>query len=259
MLWIDVSGLARRDAAILTLSAAVLLKFMVHMVVSPLGRLVVPAVALELLAIPLGMRELAHCSLRHRLLGLAGASSTSLLLLLAVPRLTNFVVRHDSPVLQGVRRFELHLDGGGIVRCELVSGALTGIGPKWASLRTTPEEPSPRDLAKVTCELPASRPGETQVLNLYDPNVLEGIDTQRTERIHVNGRETLRRDMTVGSVATQIISGETAAVEQPSTISIELIPGPGAAAMGRGRDASVRFDFVRTGAEERYIEQLRGR
>ena len=119
-------GLQRRNAAILILSSAVLLKFMVHMVVSPLGRLLVPAVALELLTIPLGVRALASGSLRIRVAAIAGTAATCLLLVLGVPSLADFVVRHDSPVLQGIRRFNLRVDDEGVAQCELGPGSAHG-------------------------------------------------------------------------------------------------------------------------------------
>lgn len=90
-----VVGWKRHDGAILVLSTAVLLKFLVHMLVSPLGRLVMPAIALELLVIPLG---LAACtvSARVRLFALALVVSTALYL--GAPGLARFLVDRDPPV-----------------------------------------------------------------------------------------------------------------------------------------------------------------
>ena len=91
-------GWKRRNGAILVLSTAVLLKFLVHMVVSPLGRLVMPAIALELLVIPLGFAELAKSSAKKRLVHAAIAVAASLLLFFGVAPLARFVIQHDAPL-----------------------------------------------------------------------------------------------------------------------------------------------------------------
>ena len=240
-------GLQRRNAAILVLSSAVLLKFMVHMVVSPLGRLLVPAVALELLTIPLGVRALASGSLRIRLAAIAGTAATCLLLVLGVPSLADFVVRHDSPVLQGIRQFNLRVDDEGVVQCELGQGVLTGIGPHWATLRTAREEPVPGDVAQAVCATPALEPGETLVLNAQDPYTPGGMGAPRTERILVDGREVFRRQMTGDGAQAERNIGSKDPVGQPaSVVSIEILASSGQAVGTRGRDASLRFEFART-------------
>jgi len=240
-------GLQRRNAAILILSSAVVLKFMVHMVVSPLGRLLVPAVALELLTIPLGVRALASGSLRIRLAAIAGTAATCLLLVLGVPSLADFVVRHDSPVLQGIRRFNLRVHDEGVAQCELGQGVLTGIGPHWASLRTAREEPVPGDFAQTVCAVPALNRGETLVLNAQDPYVPGGTGAPRTERILVDGREVFRRQMTGdGAPARQNIGSKDPVGQPASVVSIEILASSGKAVGTRGRDASLRFEFTRS-------------
>ena len=93
-----VVGWKQRSGAILVLSATVLIKFLVHMIVSPIGRLVMPAIALELLVIPLG---LAACAAQTRLRLLALALVVSTALLLGAPRLARFLVDQDPPVEAG--------------------------------------------------------------------------------------------------------------------------------------------------------------
>ncbi len=95
-------GWKGRNRAILVLASAVLLKFLVHMIVSPLGRLVMPAVALELLVIPLGLYELSRGTARERLAFLAVSTSAAVLLLFAVPRLALAVTRQDPPIERAV-------------------------------------------------------------------------------------------------------------------------------------------------------------
>jgi len=93
-----VVGWRRENGAILLLSTAVLLKFLVHVIVSPLGRLVLPAVALELLVIPLG---LAACTAGGRVRFFALALVVSTCLYLGEPRLARFVVDRDPPLDAG--------------------------------------------------------------------------------------------------------------------------------------------------------------
>ena len=90
-------GWKRRDRAILVLSLSILLKFLVHAVVSPLGRLVMPAIALELLVIPLGLALFAQETPRRRIAALSAGCATAAFLLLAVPRLAAIVIRNDPP------------------------------------------------------------------------------------------------------------------------------------------------------------------
>jgi len=92
-------GWRQRNGAILLLSTTVLLKFLVHMIVSPLGRLVMPAIALELLVVPLGI---AACAAQARVRWLAVALVISAALLLGTPALARFLVAHDPPVGSGV-------------------------------------------------------------------------------------------------------------------------------------------------------------
>ncbi len=101
-------GLVRRDPAILALCAAVLLKFAIQALVSPLGRLMVPAVALELLAIALAASGLRGA--RQRLLSLAFAGAVAAALLLAVPPLQALAVAKDEAPHR-VARFPLALPG----------------------------------------------------------------------------------------------------------------------------------------------------
>jgi hypothetical protein len=70
----------------------------VHVIVSPLGRLVLPAVALELLVIPLG---LAACTAGGRVRFFALALVVSTCLYLGEPRLARFVVDRDPPLDAG--------------------------------------------------------------------------------------------------------------------------------------------------------------
>jgi hypothetical protein len=237
-------GLARRNPAILVLSASVFLKFLVHAVVSPLARLIVPAIALELLVIALGMVEFARSSMARRAAFALLALAPAALLLLGVPRLTEFVVRRDSPVLPGVRRFSLYVEGAGVARCELRSGALTGLGPRWAALRTTGENPAPGEIARVACALPKLGAGDSLVLLLHEPFAPAGMGAARTVRVELDGRELSRAEM-AGNAAVRSFEISGRPDGSPSELAVELVAGPSSPGARSGRDASIQFEFER--------------
>src|SRR5262249_36514881 len=190
-------------------------------------------------------REFAQSSIRARLLGAAGALAAGVFLVRGVPRLSDFVIARDSPVLPGARHFELMIEGTSPARCELVAGVLTGLGPKWASLRTTSESPSPGETAQITCSIPAPAPGDSIAVRLYDPDAPKWTRGRRIERVTVDGVESLQRRM--GSAAgnpTLVIPAQAFEGRPSVSIGVSLEALPDATEEG-GRDASFRFEFIR--------------
>ncbi len=88
-------GLWRRDAAILMLGLCVILKILLQAVVSPMPRLLVPATALELLAIALAFGLLREIGKRRRSVLLAVAVAVPIFLAVAVPPLEKAVEKAD--------------------------------------------------------------------------------------------------------------------------------------------------------------------
>jgi hypothetical protein len=231
-------GIRRRNLAILTLGSAVLLKLLIHVFVSPVGRLVVPAIALELLAIPLGAAELEASSPRERW-GLAAlALGTCGLLFFGVAPLASFVVRHDRALLPGVHHFTLRVDGGGKARCELTAGAVSGLGPRWASLRMASDEPTPGEVARTSCVLPDAIRDESLIVHVqgfHEPGAARMV-----ERIEVDGREAFRGDLSAEEKTVEIGVRETPL--QPPTVVIELIAcDAGDGRSSRANSLSYRF------------------
>ena len=138
-------ALRRRDAAVLVLAACVVLKFGLQSVASPLGRLMMPATALELLAIALGLSQLAtrRSRLRFGLVTVAVAAG----ILLAGSRLTALAVARDEPPFP-VARFPLEISGdGGHAQCVVEEGEVVSLEWRRAWLRPdTPGQP-----ARVRC------------------------------------------------------------------------------------------------------------
>ena len=175
-------GLRRGNAAILVLALCVFLKFLIHAVISPVGRLVVPALALELLTIPLGFAALAARPVKERLRFAALAAGFAVLLFAATPLAAAFVMSRDSPRLPGVRRFALDAGADCRVQCELAAGALTGLATNWARLEMG------GGAARVTCAVPVLESGESIVLKLYDFVSPGGPAAAASMSVHVDGQ-----------------------------------------------------------------------
>ncbi len=163
----------RRRLDILVLAAAVALKFAIHMLVSPLGRLVLPAVALELLALALAGEALSRRPGRERLGAAALAVGAAAVLLFATPLLADAIIRRDPSDLPGVRAFALDAGDGCVLRCELANGRLTGLSPTtaWISGRK----------ARVDCLVPT-----------LDPDASLGLRIEGAASVSTSDRESSR-------------------------------------------------------------------
>jgi hypothetical protein len=187
-----VLGLRRCDAAILLLAAAVLLKVAVQTVFSPAGRLMVPAIALELLAVALAASSLAHAPRRERAGFLCVALAAAAFLFLATPPLRALARRKDEPPLQ-IRQFPLAIVDDGFAECRIESGQLTFFVWRRGYLGFSSRSPTPGESARVTCELPAAHgPLRLKLETAYAPS---GQPGHVVERVEADGRELLSRDL----------------------------------------------------------------
>ena len=164
----------RRDAAILVLAACVVLKFGLQSIASPLGRLMVPATGLELLAIALGLAGLSTVKERIRF-GLVTAA-VAFALLVFTPKLTALAVAKDEAP-RPVRRFPIEISGSAegaangtksFARCDVEEGTVTSLewrrawlGPARIRCRFSPG-PSAIDLT-VTSRAGAAVRGEAEI------------------------------------------------------------------------------------------------
>jgi len=192
-------GARRRDPAVLLLAAAVLLKTAVQAVVSPMGRLMVPAIALEMLAVVLAASSLEASPRRERagLLGVAAAAAA--LLLLATPPLRALARQKDESPLP-VRRFPLEMAGGGFAECRLESGRLFALEWRRAHLALSPSSPGSGAAARATCELPAGH----GPLRLRLEGAPSGLAGTGFERVEADGRELFSRALTGTEGATEL-------------------------------------------------------
>lgn len=210
-------GARRRDPAILLLAAAVLLKVAVQAVVSPMGRLMVPAIALEILAVVLAASSLEGSPRRERarFLGVAVAAAASLLL--ATPPLRALARRKDEAP-PPVRRFPLEIAGGGFAECRLESGRLSALEWRRAHLALAPS--SRGASARVTCELPP----EHGPLRLRLQGALPGSAGGGVERVEADGRELLSRAVTGAESELDVPLGDARSV---TVEALAARPDPG--------------------------------
>ncbi|HKD18994.1 MAG TPA: glycosyltransferase family 39 protein [Thermoanaerobaculia bacterium] len=160
-----VLGVRRRDRAILLLSATVLLRFLALLAFSPLGRLMVPAVALELMTIALAIGELGAPE-RRGVVGFVGLGLAAAAILLAVEQpLDRLAIRKDEAP-PTVRSFPLGIAGaaGQFADCEVTSGRLDAMSGDRVGVG-----PASDSAFRVDCRLPAHLPDGRLGLD-YDAN-----------------------------------------------------------------------------------------
>jgi hypothetical protein len=183
-------GLARRDPAILVPSAAVVARLAVALVFAPLGRLMIPVIALELVVVALAAARISTAAERVRFGGLALAAA-ALALALAAP-LEGLAVRKDeaAPTLS---RFPLVVAGRlQWAECSTLRGRVTAYTGDRVWLGA-----GPGAAARVSCRVPAPAAGAALAMDLDDtgaPRV----------RIEVDGREIPERRPLPGGIWTRV-------------------------------------------------------
>jgi len=238
-------GVWRRDAGILVIVAAAFLKVAIHSVLSPMPRLVLPAIAFELLAIPLAAARLSSVSPRRRAILVAVVAGVPILLLCLVPHLEASVIgfAQESPK---PGRFVVGIPGGGSVECVVEKGKLICLLPEEARMETPDPEPPPGDTARVVCRLPSLQDGESLTLRLEDTYANGGWPDRMIARVSVDGRPILRYD-----VAKEPGRGwfdvplATADAPLPSTVTIEEVALRPDRGMSWGASAPLGFAFRR--------------
>jgi len=235
-----VLGIRRRRGAILVLAASVVLKYLIHALMAPVGRAVVPATAIELLAIAAAATEWTGSPARSRAAFIGFALAIACALRATVSPLAAFVVARDSRVLPGVGRFTVRIEGGGSADCRLERGAIMELGPKRATFGTTAKDPL--EAAKVSCVLPRlEAPGRVDLI-LRDPTQAYSPSSRRVTTVTVDGRERARVAM-VGQALERLDLGSDFAAAAP-VVEIELSPRRDAPTQPLA-DAPIQFDFAR--------------
>ena len=153
-LFLAAVGIAvwRRCTPILVVASAVLLKLGIHAVLVSLGRFLVPATALELLAIALGCWEVARLrAWRAGAVAAVGGLVCAAGMLAGGERLTA-AVRARDPELQRVYRFSLtSWDHRGALDCVMGRGRLVALDVSTAVVAPFGVPPAPGATAEASC------------------------------------------------------------------------------------------------------------
>lgn len=235
----------RRDPAVLLIGVAVVLKFAVHALLSPLPRLILPATALELLALPLAARWLPGSPPRERLALAAIALFVPALLFAAVPALDRLLQEKDVDV---PRKYQFPLAVAGVPRriwCNMTSGRLALLGWGDATVEIFSKNPTPGERASVLCRVPPLDPGWALLLRLEDLYPKGGLPGRVVDRVEVDGREALRHDIGAEPFAGWLETPVTPAAGRPTRVRIEILavrPDPG---WSWGAASRARFEFVK--------------
>lgn len=240
-------GLARRNKAILVIALAALLKIGLHAVLVSAPRFYLPATALGLLVIALGVWEAGEAARSKgwrvplKALVLGGVASVSLYLL-GRPLITHVRLLDSVPEQRTYRFLLTSWEHPGELRCVVRRGRLTALGETEAVLETLHVQPRPGDKGIAECTL--TQPGppvpllplKIEVLDSYAPGGLPG---RMLQRIAIDGREAVSHDPAAlpgtGWVAAPLGTGSPRRV----TVEVEaLSPDPG---VPWGAAASARF------------------
>lgn len=239
-------GVRHRNAPILLLTAAIVLKVGLHAVVVAQGRYFLAVIALEMLAISLGAWEAVRGrESRFAAAALALGTGGALLLFFAAPRLEAAVQARD---VEGQRTYRFPLTemyGAGTLDCVVGQGRLTDLTPITATLETPKTDPSPGERAEAVCTYthkPGQPPVDLQVLDPYEPGGLP--DRMRIE-VRVQGVPTLLYDIAAEPGSRWLSVPLPASPGSHPAVRLTVLavrPDPGA---GWGRAARTTFRLTR--------------
>lgn len=218
-----IAGALSRSRTMGILTAAVALKLGVHLFHSVLGRLLIPATALLLVAVVVAAAELAELPRRQRLRRAAIAVGGGVLLAAAavavVPWAMAMARAADREEEQLTYRFPLQPPRGAAgLDCEMAEGrlaALTADGRAAVSLPSASGWGGER--AAVECEVRRGSPSETLLLRLDDPLTGHPAAGALRVTVQVDGHQAL--DQVLGRTAT----GDELAVALPETATRVLL------------------------------------
>ncbi|HKI06219.1 MAG TPA: glycosyltransferase family 39 protein [Thermoanaerobaculia bacterium] len=226
-------GLARRNGAILVLAAAALLKIGLHSVLVAAGRFYLPATALEILVVALGLWEAGRSQDRRvPLRALAWGAAAAVGLFLASRPLYAHVRSLDPGDEQRTYRFLLTAwDHQGELRCVVRRGRLTALGETEAVIETLHDSPKPGETAVAECTLRQPGPAiplKVEVLDGYAPGGLPG---RMRQRVAIDGRQVVSHDL-AAEPGTGWVDAPAGAVgggqERRVTVEVSaLAPDPG--------------------------------
>jgi hypothetical protein len=256
-----IVGVWRRNAAILVLASAVLVKYAVHVVTSALGRHFLVATALEILAIAAAAYEVYTMTRPGARWLLARAVPVGMAfavgLFLCAPRLAAFVQSRDVDSQQHTYHFSLLPPGIPLheispadryteLACMVDRGVLVTLWPGLsATIRTLQRDPVPGDQAVAACELTGQGEPRPLVLQVLDPYATGGLGGRMVQRVEVDGVEVFSQDFAQepwSSPANIPLGNVGAGTKRSVVIEVKAInPDPGA---GWGDNAQITFQLA---------------
>lgn len=206
-----VLGSWKRDGAVLVVAATALAKILLHAVLVPTGRFLVPAIALELVAIALGCWLLVRTR-AWRAGGVAAAAGivAAIAAPLAGRALTAKVQDRDPTDVQRTYRFTLTGTGHqGVLDCVVSQGKLTALDRQFAVLAPLHEQAAAGEVAAADCAVrDGGAAGEPLAIDLDGPVGVSAGSVRH--RVMLDGREVPAHD-----VGTDVGTNVTADAASP--------------------------------------------
>lgn len=193
-------GIARRNWAILAIAASALLKIGLHAVLVSTGRFYLPATALELVVIALGLWEASReasraASPRVAVKALAWGAAASVGLFLGGRPLYGHLRGLDPGDEQRTYVFTLTSPRHpGVLRCVVRRGRLTALGQTEAVLETLHSYPPPGERAVAECTLRQPGPPVPLSVQVFDGYGPGGLPGRMLQRVRIDGRPAVSHD-----------------------------------------------------------------
>lgn len=191
-------GIRNRNPAILAIALSALLKIGIHAALSAQGRFFTPAIALEIVAIALGVWQASRLSSwRGPAVVLALALCAAGGLAVGSGRLVAYVQAQDlADEEQRVYRFTLTgWDHEGALDCVVRQGRLTLLGKEEATMELFRIHPAAGEKASADCVLTASGPPAPLVFRLTDSYLPGGDPGRVVQRVEVDGAPVFTHDL----------------------------------------------------------------
>lgn len=237
-------GLWKRDGAVIVVALTVLAKVVLHAVLVSTGRFLVPATALELIAIALGCWLLARTRAWR-----AGAvvAAIGIVVAIAAPpaarALTAKVQERDPTDVQRTYRFTLTGRGhAGALDCVVSQGKLVALDAEFAVLEPLHEQAPAGEVAAADCALRDGAAAGEPLALAFDAGGGPPAGSVR-QRVAFDGREVLSRDAGAPAGPARAELGRVACCAR-RPLRVELVVERPIAA----RAASTTFRLVRGGA-----------
>jgi hypothetical protein len=257
MIWIQTFflaalflGLARRNRATLIITLAILLKMGLHAVLVSAARFYLPATALELPVIALGLWEASRAkSLRAPLAALACGGVLAMSLAGLNDPLYAHLVSLDVEEQRTYRFAITSFEHPGVLRCTIREGRPTAIGTTEVVMQTLRDYPAPGDRAAAECTLTQPGPPIPLAVRVLDSHEPGGAPGRMIQRVEIDGRELVSHDVAAEpGTSWQEAPAGLVGPGREKKVLIEVLAGNPESYALWGPAASARIRIVRKGS-----------